>query len=140
MGGSSIYDSAGLTVAVDPVNVYLLPGTYTIATNGLLHGRVRLPGVGSGSYTFAYWGDPIAPGACSGTSVIVSSINSSKLFMTLANGVRLAYSNAYGSTGGTVYTYAAGITYGTFPVGKSVTYTGVLDASLICVPDSISIF
>lgn len=79
------------------------------------------------------------PVACQGTSAIVSSTNVSKLFMTLANGDKLAYSNVYGSKGTTQFTYNGGIAVGTFPVGSVVTYVGTVDASTICSPSSLTI-
>jgi hypothetical protein len=80
-----------------------------------------------------------APAACQGTSAIVSSTNVSKLFMTLANGAKVAYSNVYGSKGTTQFTYNGGITVGTFPVGSVLTYVGTVDASTICSPSALTI-
>jgi hypothetical protein len=80
-----------------------------------------------------------APAACQGTSAIVSSTNVSKLFMSLANNAKVAYSNVYGSKGTTQFTYNGGITAGTFPVGSVVTYVGTVDASTICSPSSLTI-
>jgi hypothetical protein len=79
------------------------------------------------------------PATCQGTSAIASSLGISKLFMTLANGTKVAYSNVYGSQGTTKFTYNGGITAGTFPVGSVVTYVGIADASTICVPSSLTI-
>ena len=80
----------------------------------------------------------VASTACQGTSAIVSSTAVSKLFMTLANGQKLAYSNVYGSQGTTKFTFN-GVPVGSFAVGNVVTYVGVLDASTICVPSSITV-
>jgi len=80
-----------------------------------------------------------APAACQGTSAIASSLGISKLFMTLVNGTKVAYSNVYGSQGTTQFTYNGGITAGTFPVGSVLTYVGVSDLSTICVPSSLTI-
>jgi hypothetical protein len=80
-----------------------------------------------------------APATCQGTSAIVSSTNVSKLFMTLANGAKVAYSNVYGSKGTTQFTYNGGITVGTFPVGSVLTYVGTVDASTICSPSALTI-
>jgi hypothetical protein len=79
------------------------------------------------------------PVACQGTSAIVSSTNVSKLFMTLANGDKVAYSNVYGSKGTTTFTYNGNIAAGTFPVGSVVTYVGTVDASTICSPSALTI-
>lgn len=79
------------------------------------------------------------PVACQGTSAIVSSTNVSKLFMTLANGDKVAYSNVYGSKGTTTFTYNRDIAAGTFPVGSIVTYVGTLNASTICLPSALTI-
>lgn len=82
---------------------------------------------------------PVMP-SCSGSSAIVQSTAASKLFMLLANNQKLAYSNVYGSQGTTVFTFNGGLTAATaFNVGNVVTYTGTLDASTICVPDTLSI-
>jgi hypothetical protein len=80
-----------------------------------------------------------APVACQGTSAIVNSTNVSKLFMTLANTAKVAYSNVYGSKGTTQFTYNGGIAVGTFPIGSVVTYVGTVDASTICSPSSLTI-
>jgi hypothetical protein len=80
-----------------------------------------------------------APVACQGTSAIVSSTNVSKLFMSLANGDKVAYSNVYGSKGTTTFTYNGNIVVGTFPVGSIVTYVGIVDASTICSPSALTI-
>jgi hypothetical protein len=79
------------------------------------------------------------PTACQGTSAIFSSTNVSKLFMTLANGDKVAYSNVYGAKGTTQFTYNGGITTGTFPIGSILTYVGLLDASTICSPSALTI-
>ena len=80
----------------------------------------------------------VASTACQGTSAIASSTAVSKLFMTLANGQKLAYSNVYGSQGTTKFTFN-GVPVGSFAVGNVVTYVGVLDASTICVPSAITV-
>lgn len=79
-----------------------------------------------------------APTACQGTSAITASTNVSKVFMTLANNQKVAYSNVYGSQGTTKFTYNGGIPFGTFPIGAVVTYTGVLDSTIICMPNSLT--
>jgi hypothetical protein len=82
---------------------------------------------------------PVMP-SCSGSSAIAQGINASKLFMLLANNQKVAYSNVYGSQGTTVFAFNGGLTSSNaFSVGNIVTYTGVLDASTICVPDTLSI-
>lgn len=81
---------------------------------------------------------PVVPTACQGTSAIVSGTNVSKLFMTLANGQKVAYSNVYGSQGTTQFTFN-GVPFGSFAVGNVVTYAGTLDASTICVPGSLTV-
>jgi hypothetical protein len=79
------------------------------------------------------------PAVCQGTSAVIGSMGVSKLFMTLANGTKVAYSNLYGSQGTTQFTYNGGIPAGTFPVGSVVTYVGISDLSTICVPSSLTI-
>ncbi|GEM_PF-6185356 len=81
---------------------------------------------------------PVIPTACQGTSAIVAGLNSSKLFMTLANGQKVAYTNVYGSPGTTQFTFN-GVPYGSFAIGNVVTYVGALDASTICVPSSLTV-
>lgn len=82
---------------------------------------------------------PYIPEVCQGTSAIISSTGVSKLFMTLANGDKVAYSNVYGKPGTTTFAYNGNITAGTFPVGSIVTYIGIKDASTICLPKALTI-
>jgi len=106
-------------------------GTYTVTVNAT--DNLGDSGVTSASIV-------VAPAAsCQGTSAIVSSTAVSKLFMTLANGQKVQYSNVYGSPGTTTFTYNGGLTAATaFTVGNIVTYLGTLDASTICVPSSLT--
>ena len=133
-------------------------GPYTVAVTGLPAGITNTNGSITGAPTAAgtyniqisvtdSLGDTgtaaativVAPAICQGKSAILQSTTASKLFMTLANGQKVAYSNVYGSKGTTVFTYNSGISPGTFPIGDIVTYVGNLDASTICVPSSITV-
>lgn len=129
-------------------------GPYTIKVTGLPSGLFNNNGVISGSPTTAGTsnvtidvtdsnGDVgttsasvLITASCSGQSSIVESTNVSKLFMSLANGQKLAYSNVYGSQGTTNFTFN-NVPNGSFAIGNIVTYAGVLDSSNICVPNSI---
>jgi hypothetical protein len=77
---------------------------------------------------------PVLP-SCSGSGVITQSINVSKLFF-VAGGNKVAYSNVYGKPGTTVFTYLDNT--GAFTLGDTASWSGVLDASGICVPDLIT--
>lgn len=143
MGGTTLTDENGTVMAYDATEAVLTPGTYTLEQTGMLSGKTRKPGISFGAYSFKYWGDAITPVAgevCQGTAKIVNGISVSKLFMQLDNGVKVAYSNVYGSPGTTVFSFVSPVAYGTFPVGANVSYHGVLDASLICVPDTLTVF
>jgi hypothetical protein len=136
LGGSSLVDFSGVVLAYSPVRVWLAPGTYSIEQTGMLSGKTNRPYTGAGSYSFKYFGDvlPVAGGVCSGTSTILAI--SSKVFMTLADGSKLAYSNVYGSRGTTVFTPANPV----FTIGVNISYSGIYDSTLICIPDAITIF
>jgi hypothetical protein len=134
------------TVPADPV-AYTVPGSYPGGN----------PGMWGVMYNNDYGCDKglVSPGdvpmhvidqtppavlpSCSGTSAIVQSTSVSKLFFSLANGQKVQYSNVYGSPGTTVFTYNGGLTAANaFNVGNVVTYNGLLDASSVCVPSSLS--
>jgi hypothetical protein len=72
---------------------------------------------------------------CHGTSAIHQGSKFSKLFMILNNGEKVAYSNQYGQHGSTTFKYHNGLHAETaFEKGVIVHYSGVKDASGICVP------
>jgi hypothetical protein len=147
--GDTIFVPNGDPRQGDPAMGEWAPGSYLDGNPG--NWGVMQPNVYGCSGGFASPGDytihvidqtppppVVIPSTCSGTGTITQSTSISKLFFVVDNTKKVAYSNVYGKPGTTIFSYNNGLTAASaFNVGNTVTYSGIPDASTVCIPDSL---